>query len=315
MAEVYNGISEKIKEAEELFLPDKMGRIEGQTDYEYLSKTDLKQENYFTSHYKQYLKRATDIISDLRRFQTVEISKEIKLAYIDNIDKAKSLINILKLDLLKPLNRILKQLGEKEITDSSQIFPELTIEDIESDIFNDAWIRANKFVQFTSDDILENEIFDNMVKPLVAPNEIQEVYALVLLYLLKQVELTEKDIFGLAPKQQKIEIADNLFSLGTAPEKLLYLKYSGLYESIKTTCVNKRGEFVKSRAARYIAHLTNESAANIETLLGQLDYFNPSVTKNTPYRADSVRNTIKALSEIGIDTSELEKISNHFERE
>jgi hypothetical protein len=110
----------------------------------------------------------------------------------------------------------------------------------------------------------------------------------------------------------ELTISDNAFDLGTAPEKLLYLKFSGIYEMIKKVCVDDNGLFVKAKAARVIAHITNEKANNIATLLGKLDTFRKQDTKNTPYKKEAIERAIRAMSEDGLNTAKLEAVYKQF---
>jgi len=110
-------------------------------------------------------------------------------------------------------------------------------------------------------------------------------------------------------REEKTAVTEESLHLSAAPEKLLYIKYSGLYDTIKKICVNAKGDFVKSRAAKFISELTNESAANIETLLGHLDYFDPDVKRNTPYKTDKISKAINALLNVGLDVTKLQEIS------
>lgn len=116
----------------------------------------------------------------------------------------------------------------------------------------------------------------------------------------------EKARKELTTPQESKGILENIYHLETIPEKLLYLKYTGIYESLKEKHGESKGG--KAQLARIIGHILDKKASTIETLLGSLDYYQPKQTKNTVYKREAVEKVIRCLDEINLDTSELQGI-------
>lgn len=94
----------------------------------------------------------------------------------------------------------------------------------------------------------------------------------------------------------------DLPELATINEKLLLLKYTGIYEQIKTTCGNN-----KKRMSELIGAITGQNAKAIQVTLNYIDtpYI---VNKNNPFSSQAINKVMVTLLQLNIDTSDLQEI-------
>jgi|GEM_PF-3927877 len=100
----------------------------------------------------------------------------------------------------------------------------------------------------------------------------------------------------------------DLHKLNEVRAKLLFIKYSGIYESIQTDLNNRTGKVVDAQAAKIISYLISEKPKYIISLMGSMRGFLKSQTKNTIYKKDAIESALKALDLCGYNTDELESI-------
>lgn len=94
----------------------------------------------------------------------------------------------------------------------------------------------------------------------------------------------------------------DLPELNTINEKLLLLKYTGIYEQIKTTCSNN-----KKRMSELIGAITGQNAKAIQVTLNYID--TPYViNKNNPFSSQAINKVMVTLLQLNIDTSDLQEI-------
>ncbi len=131
-------------------------------------------------------------------------------------------------------------------------------------------------------------------------------------FLSKIIELQYLGVFISGLERLKIQLENmrpptpNIYELKTVPEKLLYLKAIGVYDFLLKK-YNK-----KITVAKVFAHLLSEKKPeNISVLLAGLETPN-NIGKNNPHTKSAVENAISALSEVNVDTSQLEEISTRF---
>lgn len=90
--------------------------------------------------------------------------------------------------------------------------------------------------------------------------------------------------------------------LATINEKLLLLKYTGIYEQIKTVCGNN-----KKRMSELIGAITGQNAKAIQVTLNYID--TPYViNKNNPFSSQAINKVMVTLLQLNIDTSDLQEI-------
>lgn len=125
-----------------------------------------------------------------------------------------------------------------------------------------------------------------------------------ILSLQQAIVVIEAKLNGLK-KESKEGIKENLFSLETAFEKMLFLKYSGILESLGNSFTKPDGSPNQVKIAKIIAYLTNETASNINTHLPYLfDHTKIGSGHNALYSEKSLEKAIQALSDSRLDTTE-----------
>lgn len=90
--------------------------------------------------------------------------------------------------------------------------------------------------------------------------------------------------------------------LNTINEKLLLLKYTGLYEQVKTICDNN-----KKRMSELIGAITGLNARAVQVSINYID--TPGVkNKNNPYTPPAIEKITNTLTHLNIDPSQLRAI-------
>lgn len=103
---------------------------------------------------------------------------------------------------------------------------------------------------------------------------------------------------------EQIELQD----VQTINEKLLLLKYTGVFEFIETSCGNKK------KTAAVIAAIIGEKTDSIRVISTHLDTPHKK-NRLSPYTAKAVANVLMILRNLEFNTDELEKIYNNLARD
>lgn len=102
---------------------------------------------------------------------------------------------------------------------------------------------------------------------------------------------------------------ENLFSLETAFEKLLFIKYSGILSALMEQHIKADGSPHQRRIAKAISYLTNENFANINSYLPDLINDNKkSKAHDNLYKKETLEKAIRSLSDCDLPTKAAEEM-------
>lgn len=106
-------------------------------------------------------------------------------------------------------------------------------------------------------------------------------------------------------KSKSPRIEENLLLLESAYQKFLFIKYSGLLDSLMNLITKKDGTAHQKKIAKTIAYVTGESASNCNSYLPDLINDDKRTSNNANlYTNKNLRIVIKTLEDIGLSSEE-----------
>ncbi|HEV7333229.1 MAG TPA: hypothetical protein VGN63_19495 [Flavisolibacter sp.] len=201
------------------------------------------------------------------------------------------------LEVLKKIKRV------KEIIDKSRdIFPEASAFVIEMEItYQDGKVEV-------INEGVNNKILDLYKTRL---KSLQDCAT----FLDKRIEYASSNSNSYISEEG---ITDNVYSLETAASKMIYLQFSGILSHIVETAIRNNPKHIQNNKtiSRIIAHLCDENADNIYSMISKTLTPHIKDRNNSPYKNPKhILEAIEALNEDGFDTTELYEFYLKVEKE